>query len=282
MSAIAECYARVTNPFGTLGRFYDSLGHRGTDYGRAARQTVVAYEAGTVGYVGSSTGLGRVLGVKLDAGGYAGWAHLYDIRVRVGDQVRPGTILALVAGTNDSPGTLWSGAHIHTTLSSESSYAAALGIRPLADPAPRIARAVAASLTPTAPATGGGTKTPIEEDDMFTDADRALLQNVRTELLNTKAGIWTGGSVEVGGKVQRFNYGVLPIVAHNQTLIAQQSSRIAALEEALRQVNSGGSAVDLAAVVNAAEQGARAALDEFGGLLSGSIVDEIGERLSGA
>lgn len=272
--SVADCYARLTTPFAALGPFYDYLGHRGADFDRDARQTVLAYEAGVVEYIGMSGGLGRVLGIRLDGGGFAGWAHLYDIRVGIGERVERGTVLALVAGAGDRPGTLWAGSHIHTTLGYQSALNAALGVRPLADPAPRIRDAIAA------PASGIPT-TPIQEDDMFTDADRALLQQVRTAIHNTHAGLWSGGAVEIDGNVQRFKYGVLPIVAHNQTLIAQQSARIAALETALAHA---GGAVDIAAVVAAAEQGARDALESVGltaDAIADAVVDEQGERLSG-
>src|SRR5690606_20856005 len=41
--------------------------------------------------------------------------------------------------------------------------------------------------------------------------------------------------VNIAGDKQTSNYGVLPIVIHNQTLIAQQASRIAALEELIKK-----------------------------------------------
>lgn len=106
-------------------------------------------------------------------------------------------------------------------------------------------------------ATAGGNARPVEEDDMFDDDDRKLLKEVLTEIRNTKAGVWTGGTS--GGR--KFNYGILPIVAHNQTLIAQQSGRIAAIEEVVEQLaKSKGAVLDMKAVAKAAEQGAKQAL----------------------
>lgn len=81
--------------------------------------------------------------------------------------------------------------------------------------------------------TAGGGNTPIEEDDMFTDEDRARQMRIENELNNTKAGIWTGGSGLIDGKAKKFNYGVLPIVVRTQEQIAELSTRLAALEKKL-------------------------------------------------
>ena len=95
-----------------------------------------------------------------------------------------------------------------------------------------------------------------EEDDMFEQKDRDRLNNVY-------AGLFTGASLVVDGKVQKFNYGILPIVVRNQELIASQSGRIAALEEALQQVSvaSGGAPIDMSRVEAAARAGAAAAVE---------------------
>lgn len=158
-NAVVDCYQTMTNPFGALGPFYDSLGHRGADYRRLARQTVVAYTGMTIDVVDVSSGIGRVVGARLWYGEYAGWAHLVNITVKPGDKVSAGGAFAQVAGANDSPGSLWDGAHIHTTRSRISSYNAAFGIRPLVDPVPGINAAKGAALA-------GGTGELIEEDNM--------------------------------------------------------------------------------------------------------------------
>lgn len=141
MSAVAECYATPSTPFGETGPFYDSGGHRGQDYRRAAGQTVVAYEPGTVLYVGRTAGLGAVVGVANDAGGFAGWAHLANIPVGLGHRVNAGDVIGYVASAAQQPGQLWSGPHIHTTRSNVSALNAALGVRPLVDPDPYISAA---------------------------------------------------------------------------------------------------------------------------------------------
>lgn len=109
-------------------------------------------------------------------------------------------------------------------------------------------------------ASAGDNSTPFEEDDMFTDADRDALMKAMNKATNAWAGIWTGGKITIDGQVQTFNYGLLPIVVHNQTLIAQLKGQVAALSAAVSQI-SGGTPINLTAVEAAAEKGAREALD---------------------
>lgn len=98
-----------------------------------------------------------------------------------------------------------------------------------------------------------------EEDDMFTDEDRKLLKQTRDAAASAKAGIWNGGADTIDGQVQRFNYGVLPVVTHTQI---SQAAQIAALADAIKQiVASGGGDIDLDAVTAAAERGAEKALE---------------------
>jgi hypothetical protein len=133
--------------------------------------------------------------------------------------VAPGDTIAHVAGRNDSPGTLWNGAHAHTTLGTEEGSIISGHVE---DPMQLIRPAIA----------GAFAIIDTVEDDMFGDTDRNRMNNIW-------AGLFKGASVEVDpGVVKKFNYGILPIVAHNQDLIAAQSARIAALEEAVAQLAS--------------------------------------------
>lgn len=157
MAELQECYRTLTTAFGVTGPFYDALGHRGADYKRTARQTIIAYDDMVVEYVGYTPGLGTVIGLRRKTiGGFAGYAHVYA-PPRVGTEIKKGAVICYVASSGDGPGSLWSGPHIHTTQSYVSSSNAALGVRPLSDPAPAIAKAISSG----APA-GGGT-TPINE-----------------------------------------------------------------------------------------------------------------------
>lgn len=103
-----------------------------------------------------------------------------------------------------------------------------------------------------------------KEDDMFTDEDRALLIKVRNEIMNTHAGIWSGGRATIDGQVSVFNYGVLPIVARNQMLIARLAGQIAALQNVVDQLTSSNDVVlDQVAVDEAQERGSREARGGF-------------------
>lgn len=144
MSALATCYGTLVTPFGVKGIFYDPIvGHRGADYRRSAGQPVLAYEAGVIDVRSRNSGLGGVVGMTLDAGGGAGWAHIVN-GPPVGTRVRRGDVVGYVAGWGDDHGTLWDGPHIHTTRAN-SAWSAAFGIPPLYDPAPVIARVISSS-----------------------------------------------------------------------------------------------------------------------------------------
>ncbi|MBL5972427.1 MAG: M23 family metallopeptidase [Candidatus Leucobacter sulfamidivorax] len=80
------------------------------------------------------------------------------------------------------------------------------------------------------------------------------------EISNTYQGLWYGGHATIDGQVRTFRYGVLPIVAHNQELIAQLIGQQAALLAAVQQLAGGAGTVDMAVIEKAAEKGARDAL----------------------
>lgn len=82
-------------------------------------------------------------------------------------------------------------------------------------------------------------------------ANAALASKTLTEVLNTKAGVWTGGAATIDGVAQKFNYGVLPIAAHNQRLIAAQTAALSELTKQLAANAGGGVAVDYARIEKA-------------------------------
>ena len=222
MAEWQDFYRVGGNAFGILpnSQFYGPQGHRGRDFRHPAGTPIPVYASGRVAAVTGSPVLGRCVVVKLDEGRFAGWAHLRGIAVAEGAVVGPGDTIAHVAGRLDSPGSAWAGAHAHTTLGpSENSIFSGT----VEDPMHLIGNVLAGvSLA------GVGV-----EDDMFADKDRNRMDNIW-------AGLFRGAAIEVDpGVVKRYNYGVLPIVAHNQTLINQQAARIAALEEAIAQLASG-------------------------------------------
>lgn len=236
-----DFYRAPGGDFGILpnSRFYGPQGHRGKDFIHDAGTEIPAYAPGSVVSIDHSGFIGNCVVVHLDEGRFAGWAHVTNIVVGVGTRVAPGDTIAHVAGANDDPGSSWAGAHSHTTLggSQESIFSG-----PVQDPMQLIAPAIAGHLFAI-----------LREDDMFEQSDRTRLDNVW-------AGLYKGATVEIDGTAQRFNYGVLPIVAHNQTLIAQQAGRIAALEEALTQLAIGSNvSLDLERIEGARQNG----VDEF-------------------
>lgn len=160
MSALADCYASLSNPFGVRGPLYGPQGHRGADYRRGAGQAVLAYERCTVVLVEWSRFIGWCVSARLADGRYAGWAHGRPPLVRVGQALNAGDRVFDVAGAADDPGVTWAGAHIHTTLgpSAESIFAGTVF-----DPAPRIAAALGGSV----PA-GGGTPAPVTPTTPYT------------------------------------------------------------------------------------------------------------------
>lgn len=104
---------------------------------------------------------------------------------------------------------------------------------------------------------GGSVSKPGEEDDMFSEEDRELLAKVLTEVRNTKAGVWTGGSING----QTFKYGALPIVARNQQLLAQHAIELRALSAAVQSL-AAAKGVDPAAVLAAVEAGVKNAMKD--------------------
>jgi hypothetical protein len=123
-------------------------------------------------------------------------------------------------------------------------------------------------LDPWAPAPASNGATPFEtdpEDDMFTDEDRNRLNAAYGALYGPRN--LDGSPAELSwlvapGTAQTARYGVLPIVIHNQALIAKQAGRIAAVEQVVEQLAvSHGAVLDMAAVEAAAERGAERALE---------------------
>lgn len=75
-----------------------------------------------------------------------------------------------------------------------------------------------------------------KEDDMFTEEDRERLNATYAALFGARN--ITGDKTPISwvntyGDAQSSDYGVLPIVIHNQTLIAKQAARITELESLL-------------------------------------------------
>src|SRR5690606_24306891 len=68
--------------------------------------------------------------------------------------------------------------------------------------------------------------------------------------------------LNIDGSAQTSRYGVLPVLLHNQTLIARQSGQLVALSAAVNSL-AVGEGVDPSAILTAARDGAAEALAEF-------------------
>lgn len=239
-----DFYLAAGGDFGILpnSRFYGPRGHRGKDYQHDAGTPIPAYEHGTIVNIEHSSFIGWCVVVRLDDGRFAGWAHVTNAPLGLGAEVQPGTTIGHVAGADDDPGSSWAGAHSHTTLgpSADSIFQGVVE-----DPVPRIDAAI------------GGIHPAFLEDDMYTQQDRTRDENIY-------AGLYKGASVQIDGRTQKFNYGILPIVAHNQTLIREQSGRIAELEAMVAQLVSAHDVeLDMDAVNRAGEEGRRTAENDL-------------------
>ena len=244
--SVHECYATITSPFGATGEMWGS-GHGGTDYARNAGEPVYAYESGTIGYTGTSGWGGGLVGMALDGGDYAGWAHLDPIWVTPGQHVEQGTIIGLVAGYGQNHGTQWTGPHIHTTRSRLSAKAAATGARPLIDPAPGIAAALQTS-----------------GDEMSQKAEQQI-EAVYAALfgpanLGVEKTTWKRPFGETVGEAY---YGMFDVAIRTQELVVKQQGQIAALTNLVEQAGVGDGTVDMNAVTAAAERGAKEALNNL-------------------
>jgi hypothetical protein len=167
---------RWGNRHGIKGPLYGAAGHRGHDIKTAAREAVPALRGGKVAYVGKSSVLGPVVVIEVGPSNYDGYAHLYGVKVSVGDHVAQGAIIALTAGVGDYHGSAWLGPHLHITNGplSGSVYAGATR-----DPAPGIRDVLAAGVNlapagtpskPAAPVTispAPSPTNPVKAEDVF-------------------------------------------------------------------------------------------------------------------
>lgn len=207
--------------------------HEGVDYRLAMRTPLPAIAPGVVVARGETKKYGKYAVVKADAGGYYRWHAADEIRVQIGERVTVGQTIALSGMSG-----FWStGPHGHLQCTKT--------INPNTYIDPLTTFATTADV--------GAPSTPFQEDDEMSAKAEQQIEAIY-------AALWNGGKNTIDGKVQTFNYGILPIVVHNQTLIAQLKGQVAALSAAVSAV-SGGTPINLTAIEAAAEKGAREALD---------------------
>lgn len=232
----------------------------GVDYYCPIGTPLVAAGAGVVVDVSLSIGppAGRFVTVDLGDGRRVRYLHLQRIIVRRGERVARGQVIAYTGasgyGEEDwswNPAT--GGAHVHTTLWPFHRYAFGVGAATLdfekyADQ--------------DAPAGGGSTPFDPEEDEL-NDTQAAQLAQAASDAAAAKHALFYGGNWQNSdGSNQVAKYGVLPIVIHNQGLIAKQAGRLAAIEQVVEQLaTSNGAVLDMDAIAAAAERGAEKALE---------------------
>lgn len=276
---------RIGYRYGVPDDAYSKGYHRGQDVrerGRGGGSVVTqvdAVDAGRVVYVGRPNGL-LGLTVVIDTGRtrgrYESHSHLAGVVVSVGDWVVSGQNLARNAGMDEAPGMV-DGPHDHITITDRFDGAWETWA-PEYDPLPFIQAAYARAAS-----TAGGNTQPFnpEEDDMFTEDDRARLDAVY-------AGVFGPANVGApkmtweqpfGEPIGEAYYGLLPITIYSQTLIARQAAQLAALGELVKQ---GGGVVDMNAVQAAAERGAADALAQFptAQQIADAVNDDAAKRLA--
>lgn len=219
--------------------------HEGVDYRVGMRTPLPALADGAVVAVGETKKYGKYVVVKADRGDYFRWHACDSVPVKQGARVKAGQTIALSGRSG-----FWStGPHAHlqcTKTINPNSH-----VNPLS---------VLGGMQPAPGNSSGDSSTPFEEDDMFTDADRALLKLTANKASNAYEGVFNGAEVVVNGKVQKYTAGVLPIVVETQKRLAVQAGQIAALSAAVSNI-SGGTPINLTAIEEAAEKGAREAFD---------------------
>ncbi|PVE94985.1 hypothetical protein DC434_13755 [Microbacterium sp. TPD7012] len=235
----------------------------GTDFFCPIGTPVLAPANGRIYDTGNSIvpATGRWVGVDLDNGMRFRAMHLSSIR-RASGFVRRGEVLGW-SGASGYGEEDWSwnvaetgGAHTHVTL--WPTHASNFGYD-------RNGRPYTVDFMDYADTSGSASGGGGDEDDMSARAEqqidavyKALFGPNNGETATTSPLGWQN----VYGDVQSSAYGLLPIVIHNQTLIASQAGRLAAIEEVVEQLAQGSGAVlDMNAISAAAERGAKKALD---------------------
>lgn len=188
MSA-ATTYApdRIGYRYGTPDSAYSKGYHRGQDvrlrgpYGSLVTQ-VDAIDDGVVVYVGRPNGLLAwtvVIDTGRARGRYESHSHMADISVGVGQRVSSGDRLGRNASMDEDHGFI-DGVHDHVTITDRFDGAWVTWLNEY-DPLPFMQAAYARATQGDA-ATGGSTPFDPEEDDMYTDEDRARAERIERKL----------------------------------------------------------------------------------------------------
>lgn len=230
---------RVSSAFGPRPNVGAFSFHYGTDL--TGYSTVCAAGAGKVAFAGwMNDAAGNTVVIDHGGGVTELHMHLASFAVKRGDGVSPGDALGRMGKSGNASGNC---DHFEIRVNGKS-------VDPIAYTAARL---------PSAPA-GGGNKIPSpEEDDMFTDQDRQRLDAAYAALFgpeNLKLRKMNWATPD--GNKEAF-YGVLDITIYTQQLVMAQTGQLAALAAAVAQLKGGGT-IDMKALADAAERGAKDAL----------------------
>lgn len=215
--------------------------HQGTDYHCPIGTPIYATGDGRVtaniGETGVGIGFGNYISIAYAGGRVTLDGHLRErSSLAVGTLVNSDTVVAYVGISGNSIYANPPGSHDHHQVWIN---------WVLTDPA-----VYYGTTTP-----AGSGSTPLEEDEMNSE-QIAMLTQAASDAAAAKYALFYGGNWKnTDGSAQAANYGVLPIVMHNQSLIAGLSAAIAALASA--------QGLDAASITKAAHDGAEAALKEL-------------------
>lgn len=112
--------ARRTNPYGSPGRIYTKGYHRGEDIGsRGQLINVPALRTGQIIDSGRSGMIGHWIAVKPDGDPNRRdiYTHMFEGTSRKSGRINAGDIIGRLAGAHESPGTAWTGPHLHFVIS---------------------------------------------------------------------------------------------------------------------------------------------------------------------
>ncbi len=98
----------VSSPFGIRWNGWTPAIHRGIDIAVPTGTPVRAMRGGRVRFAGEMRGYGKVIWLEHRGGSLSAYAHLSELRVRTGEQVSGGQVIALSGATGRV-----TGPHLH-------------------------------------------------------------------------------------------------------------------------------------------------------------------------
>lgn len=243
---------RVSSPFGPRPNVGAFSFHYGTDL--IGYSTVRAAGAGKVTFAGwMNSAAGNT--VLIDHGGGVTEVHMHlaSFAVKRGDRVDPGDPLGLMGRTGNASGNC---DHFEIRINGKS-------VDPMAYTAARV----------TGTPAGGSTTNPSPEEDDMSDRAEIMIEAMYSgifgpaNVIDPKTGKpatdrtrWARPFGESGGEAY---YGMFDVLLNVQATVAKQAGVLSALQTALAQVAKSGAVIDMKAIEDAAERGAKDALGDL-------------------